>query len=194
MTSHWLLAIKVEHVLDPSSDLAYSKQPSARQCHTANPSSVLLFLSLMSSPFCATKTQLSVLEAHFSDPYAPSYFFFLWLFSGYWAWWELGRRVRHHTSSLPAHLLWLKRLLLLKHIQFIPQWASALSLRKHCMESDSDWHAGAVPGEPRQAWGGALVWGPTRGIKGTALKKWLRSSFGSCQSGSDTQTSSSCEL
>lgn len=77
MTSHWLLVIKVEHVLAPSTDLPYSKQPSARQCYTADPLSVLFFLSLKSSSFCATKTRLSILEAHFSVPYPPSHFFLL---------------------------------------------------------------------------------------------------------------------
>lgn len=77
MTSYWLLVIKVEHVIAPSSDPPYSKQPSARQCNTADPISVLFFLALMSSPFRATKTQLSILEPHFSVPYPPFNFFLL---------------------------------------------------------------------------------------------------------------------
>lgn len=58
--------------------------PPAQICHIPNsqvpgayPVSVLFFLSLMSSPFCATKTWLSILEAHFSVPYPPSHFFLL---------------------------------------------------------------------------------------------------------------------
>lgn len=93
--------------------------------------------------------QLSVLEAHFSDPYGPSYFFFLWLFSGYWAWWELGRRVRHHPSSLPVHLLWLKRPLLLKHIQFIPQWTSFYTVFKKALHGVE--HLSKVPPEESRA-------------------------------------------
>lgn len=54
--------------------------------------------------------------------------------------------------------------------------------------------ADAVPRELRQAWRGGLVWGPSRGIKGTTLKKRLSSSIRSHDSGSDTQISSSCEL
>lgn len=110
----------------PSSDLPYSKQPSARRCYTADPISVLLFLSLMSSPFCATKIQLSILEADFSVPYPPSHFYLIGFSqaTGHGENWGEGLDISHlillvccqgvkkMAGSLPScchHILWKKK-------------------------------------------------------------------------------------
>lgn len=71
MTSHWLLVIKMEHVMDPQLRSTIFQTAKCQQCYTANPVSVLFFPSLMPSPFCATKTQLFILEAHFQSLILP---------------------------------------------------------------------------------------------------------------------------
>lgn len=56
----------------PSSEQPYFTQPSARGCYTAVPISVLLFLPLISSPFCGPFS-----KAHFQSLMPPSPSFFL---------------------------------------------------------------------------------------------------------------------
>lgn len=76
MISHWLLVIKVEHVMVPQLRRTIFQTAKCQQCYTAD-ISVLFFLSLMPSPFCATKTQLLILEAHFQSLILPLIFFLL---------------------------------------------------------------------------------------------------------------------
>lgn len=77
--------------------------------------------------------------------------------------------IKTHTINTTVNFYTVFKKALYKARQLLVCWCSA-------------WGTKAGMGE-------GLVWGPTGGIKGTTLK-WLSSNIMSCESGSDTQTSS----
>lgn len=119
----------------PSSDVPYSKQPSANsvtllilsQCYSSCPSCPLLFV-LQRHSCLSWKLTFS--------PLSSLSFFPPWLFSGYRAWWELWRRLIHLISSLPAYLLPRSekagRVSLLLLPSYTVEEKVVLSLHAHC--------------------------------------------------------------
>lgn len=60
MTSHWLLVIKAERVMDPGSEQPYSTQPSARGYYTAVPICVILPIPHVLSFLCSKDTVVNL--------------------------------------------------------------------------------------------------------------------------------------